>query len=153
VLAERPEPKDPADAELVFLQRSGRRWVRNTPNSRTDNVSGQFFFLLKEQGLHRDGFGFYSLRHAFRTVADAARDSVAIDLMMGHADPSMGGHYRERVDDDRLLAVAQHVWQWLFGVGSSSPRTAEKETEQPKVTTPDAAPAVDDRPRLRLFAG
>jgi hypothetical protein len=34
---------------------------------------------------------------------------------MGHADPSMGGHYRERIDDARLQAVSDHVRQWLFG--------------------------------------
>src|SRR5262249_49744880 len=55
VLAVRPAPLDPADAGLVFLQRSGRRWVRNTPNSRTDNVSVQFWFLLKAQALYREG--------------------------------------------------------------------------------------------------
>src|SRR5262249_3249304 len=63
VLAERPEPKDAADAGLVFLQRSGRRWVRNTEKSRTDNVSVHFTALLKECGLHREGMSFYTLRH------------------------------------------------------------------------------------------
>src|SRR5262249_2408717 len=114
-LAERPDPKDGADAGLVFLQRSGRRWVRNTGKSRTDNVSVQFCELLKKLALYRDGIGFYTLRHVFRTVADAARDPVAIDLIMGHTDPSMGGHYRERVEDGRLRAVAEHVRKWLFG--------------------------------------
>jgi integrase len=115
-LAARPAPKDPAaDADTVFLQPSGRRWVRNTEKSRTDKLSVVFCRLLKECGLYRDGVGFYTLRHVFRTVADAARDPVAIDLIMGHADPSMGGHYRERVEDGRLRAVAEHVRQWLFG--------------------------------------
>jgi integrase len=115
VLAERPAAKDNADADLVFLQRSGRRWVRNTEKSRTDNVSVIFCELLKECDLYRDGLGFYTLRHVFRTVADAARDPVAIDLIMGHTDPSKGGHYRERIDDSRLLAVAEYVRSWLFG--------------------------------------
>jgi integrase len=113
-IASRPTPKDKADADLVFLQRSGRRWVRNTDKSRTDNVSIHFAELLKKCGLYREGLGFYSLRHVFRTIGDAARDVVAIDLIMGHSDPSMGGHYRERVDDDRLRAVAEHVRRWLF---------------------------------------
>jgi integrase len=70
--------------------------------------------------LHRRGFGFYTLRHVFRTIADASRDPAAIDLIMGHADPSMGAHYRERIDDARLTAVADYVRNWLFGdpVGS-----------------------------------
>ncbi len=101
-LAVRPAPKDPADADVAFLQRSGRRWVRNTEKSRTDNVSVLFFELLKLTGTYRDGVSFYTLRHVFRTVADAARDPVAIDLIMGHTDPTMGGHCRERVEDNRL---------------------------------------------------
>jgi integrase len=114
-LAERPTPKDTtADADAVFLQTSGRRWVRNTETSRTDNVSVHFTELLKKHDLHREGVSFYTLRHIFRTVADAARDAVAIDLIMGHTDATMGGHYRERVDDARLLAVVNHVRQWLL---------------------------------------
>jgi hypothetical protein len=34
---------------------------------------------------------------------------------MGHTDNTMAGHYRERVDDARLQAVAEHVRSWLFG--------------------------------------
>jgi hypothetical protein len=33
---------------------------------------------------------------------------------MGHSDSSMGAAYRERIDDARLKAVADHVRQWLF---------------------------------------
>ena len=33
---------------------------------------------------------------------------------MGHSDPSMAGHYRERIDDSRLRAVADHVRKWLW---------------------------------------
>jgi integrase len=114
-LAERPTPKDAtADVDSVFLQASGRRWVRNTETSRTDNVSVHFAELLKKHDLHREGVSFYTLRHVFRTVADAARDAVAIDLIMGHSDPSMGERYRERVDDSRLKAVTDHVHTWLY---------------------------------------
>jgi integrase len=154
-LAERPAAKDQADAELVFLQRSGRRWVRNTEKSRTDNVSVHFCELLRKCGLYRDGLGFYTLRHVFRTVADAARDPVAIDLIMGHSDPTMGGHYRERVEDSRLLAVAEHVRQWLFrqgpeaGARDDNPGPAKsKRTRRAKPVEPK-----DERPTLRLFAG
>jgi integrase len=115
VLAEKPKPKDHADSALVFLQQSGRRWVRNTERARTDNISIQFRELLKSLNLYREGLSFYALRHVFRTIADAARDPVAIDIIMGHADATMGAQYRERVDDARLQAVAAHVRLWLFG--------------------------------------
>jgi integrase len=155
-IATRPTPLDQADDGLVFLQRSGLRWVRETEHSRTDNVSVQFCALLKALGLYRDGIGFYALRHVFRTIADGARDQVAIDLMMGHTDPTMGAHYRERIDNGRLVAVANHVRAWLFG-DDSRPDDTDGEQEQagPAVTEPSQTEAADHggRPALRLFAG
>ena len=68
---------------------------------------------MKKVGIHRPGLGFATLRHVFRTVADASRDQVATNYVMGHSDPSMGAVYRERIDDDRLVAVAEYVRQWL----------------------------------------
>jgi integrase len=166
-IAERPKPKIEASS-LVFVNSRGCPWVRTTEKSRTDIISVQFGGLLKELGLHRDGIGFYTLRHTFRTVADAARDPVAIDLIMGHSDPSMGGHYRERVDDGRLWAVAEHVRQWLFGAapngGPAAPESGVPDVGDP---TPEDAgdngavggpptgigPGAGDRPVLRLYVG
>jgi hypothetical protein len=172
VLTDRPVAKDKADADLVFLLRSGRRWVRNTEKSRTDNISVVFCELLKACGLYRDGLGFYTLRHVFRTVADAARDPVAIDLIMGHTDPSMGGHYRERIDDSRLRAVADHVRTWLFstepdggkgGKGDTpvDPPSGEGDREPDRKGDENcvisdrsvSAEEGDARPTLRLFVG
>ncbi len=107
----RHEPKDQIAAGLFFLTSHG------TPcNSGgfANGVGDPFSKLLKARGLHRAGVGFYTLRHVFRTVADAARDPVAIDLIMGHSDPSMGANYRERIEDSRLVAVTDHVRVWLF---------------------------------------
>jgi integrase len=56
------------------------------------------------------------LRHTFRTVADATRDFPACRAVMGHADNSMDAAYTESIDDSRLVAVVDHVRQWLFGV-------------------------------------
>jgi hypothetical protein len=39
---------------------------------------------------------------------------LAINTIMGHADHTMADQYRERIDDDRLKAVADHVRKWLF---------------------------------------
>lgn len=111
-------PKVAADeyGELVFINSRGTAFIRTTEKSHTDLISVQFGDLLKHLGMHRAGAGFYTLRHVFRTVADAARDPVAIDLIMGHADPSMGAHYREQIDDARLVAVTDHVRAWLLAV-------------------------------------
>ncbi|MFH1923060.1 MAG: hypothetical protein ABIP48_24615, partial [Planctomycetota bacterium] len=74
----------------------------------------QFRGLLKSLGLYRPGVGHYSLRHVFRTVADETLDFPAVNLVMGHVDRTMGATYRERIDDDRLVAVTEHVRGWLF---------------------------------------
>jgi integrase len=167
-IAARPEPRQDDAAGLVFLTVRGRPWLsRGIANP----VSVAARDVMKAVGVHHEGIGFYTLRHVFRTVADAARDPVAIDLIMGHTDPSMGGRYRERIEDRRLRAVAEHVRQWLFdeapredGGTAGEPDHATLETSDPEGIGggSDAAhgsqtfgtmlPA-GSRPALRLFAG
>ncbi len=158
-LAERPTPKDEADAGLVFVTTHGNRWVRTegARHAPVNSVGLEFGKVLRTLGIDaRQGRGFYALRHTFRTVADAARDPVAIDLIMGHSDPSMGGHYRERIEDGRLRAVAEHVRQWLFGEpdGGTEGRPEAAAPEGDGRADADDAPgpdARDVRPMLRLF--
>jgi len=115
-MAVRPEPKDKADADCVFITIRGNRWLQGKTNS----VGLEFGKLLKALGINgRNGLNFYSLRHTFRTIADAAKDQPAANLIMGHADPSMAAVYRERIDDDRLQAVVAHVHGWLFVKGGA----------------------------------
>jgi integrase len=113
-IAARPKPADYESCGLVFLTAIGTPWIRPSASYRSDHLTKRFIELLQKLGLHRKRFGFYTLRHVFRTVADAARDTPAADLIMGHADPSMAGHYRERIDDARLRAVTDHVRTWLL---------------------------------------
>ncbi len=110
-LAERRVPRRDEAGGLVFLSPRGGSCVSG---GLANAVGKPFTDLLKKHGLHHPGVGFYTLRHVFRTVAYAARDPVAIDLIMGHSDPSMGGKYRERVEDGRLKAITDHVHNWLF---------------------------------------
>jgi integrase len=115
VIDTRPAPKQFSDCGLVFLTYRGTAWVRMGDDSRSDYLSVHFNRLLKKLGLHRQGFGFYTLRHVFRTVADGARDNPAVRSIMGHADASIDAAYRERIEDERLKAVTDHVRAWLFG--------------------------------------
>jgi integrase len=64
--------------------------------------------------IYRPGVGFYALRHTFETIGGESRDQVAVNHIMGHADSSMAGVYRERISDERLRNVVDHVHQWLF---------------------------------------
>ena len=115
----RPEPKDAADARLLFTTKYGMRWVRvnereGKPAVPIDSVRWEFDKLLTQVKLKRRGLGFYTLRHVFRTVADGVKDQPAIDRIMGHADDSMANLYRERIDDARLKSVTQAVHAWLW---------------------------------------
>ena len=68
---------------------------------------------MKSVGISVPG-GPYVLRHTFRTVVDDMPDRSAIDLIMGHNDPIMAGHYHERSEDSRLSVVAERMRRWLF---------------------------------------
>lgn len=115
---DRPAPADESHAGLVFVTKSGNIWVRHSQKGTNfDAVNLEFGKLLAEVKIDRPGLAFYALRHTFQTIADGARDPVAVQSLMGHsaAGDDMGAVYREEVSDDRLLAVTNHVHQWLYG--------------------------------------
>jgi integrase len=114
-LKQRPKPRDEADAGLVFITKYRQRFVKvNEKGHPADALGQEFAKLLDTLKLRRPGLGFYALRHVFQTIADGARDPVATSHIMGHADSTMAGQYRERIDDARLKAVTDHVRRWLF---------------------------------------
>jgi integrase len=109
-LAKRPEPKDPADAGLVFVTKYGESWTKDVADSPITKETRKLLDGLRIGG-HRN---YYTLRHTFRTVADGAKDQPAADLIMGHEVPHMSSVYRDTTPDERLEAVARHVREWLF---------------------------------------
>ena len=70
--------------------------------------------LLAKTSLNRAGLSFYAIRHTFATVAGESLDQVAVNAIMGHVDSTMAAAYRERIGDDRLIRVVDHVRGWLF---------------------------------------
>jgi integrase len=113
-LAVRPKPVGVEDCGLIFLTYRGTRWVRMGDKSRSDYVSQAFNKLLKRLKLTKPRCGFYTLRHVFRTIADGAKDIPAVRTIMGHVDSGIDATYRERMEDSRLRAVADHVRKWLW---------------------------------------
>lgn len=112
-LAARKGPADPADAGLVFITSKGCGWHKGTHDN---PLSREISTLLRRAGIvARRGLNFYGLRHTFRTAADEAKDQPAADAIMGHEVASISAVYRERISDERLRAVADHVRGWLFG--------------------------------------
>ena len=109
----RPQAKKSENADLVFLTSAGNTWKR----TQIDNpVSKETAKLLKRLDLHQPGLNFYSVRRTFRTIASESRDEPAADSIMGHIAESddMAARYRQRISDDRLVAVTNYVREWLF---------------------------------------
>jgi integrase len=121
-LAERKAPRDPALAALVFLTYQGRPWHQEDMSS---PLVFKFKLLMKKAGIaERKGIGFYTIRHTHRTVSDETRDAPACDHIMGHLDmAAMSNHYRERISDERLQSVAEHVRRWLYGTSGVNTST------------------------------
>jgi integrase len=103
----------PSAGGLVFVMKDGARWAREDTNNPVSRTMGR---LLERLGINGRR-NFYCLRHTFETIGGESRDQVAVDHVMGHAPRAgdMASVYRERISDERLIAVADHVRQWLFG--------------------------------------
>lgn len=110
-LHNRPTPRDPDLGSRIFITKYGRPWTHEA--DRVNPVSQEFAKLQDACGVRVKGRGFYCLRHSYRTAADECGDQPAINLTMGHVDPSMGGIYRHTISDSRLEQVATTVREWL----------------------------------------
>ena len=136
-LNRRPKHKSSEDAGLLFITKHGHRWgkVEAIQDSDTgklvtkqdDAIAKEFAKVLKELKIARHNRGFYALRHTFETIGGESRDQVAVNYIMGHAPPDsdMASVYRERISDERLKAVTDHVHQWLFGAESKTAKSEE----------------------------
>lgn len=118
----RPKPIHDRYKNYLFLTRNGRPWVRDASGTINDEISKQYSKLLGQvtdpttgQSIKRPGLSFYALRHTTLTIGERVRDPVAMRVIMGHVDDSMAGVYREMIEDDRIVAVCDHVRNWLFG--------------------------------------
>jgi len=106
----RQESKENEGIELVFVTKHGNSWHKKIDDN---PISKEMRKLLDSLGIN-DHRNFYALRHTFETIGGEAKDQVAVDHIMGHARDDMASLYRERISDDRLKAVADHVRAWLF---------------------------------------
>jgi len=106
VLDERPK-----DQPLVFI---GKRGVDYIGKNKGYRVHAEFAAALREAKI--TGRTFYDLRRTFQTIGEGANDLAAVQAIMGHAPSGsdMSAVYRQKVSDERLLAVANHVRGWLY---------------------------------------
>lgn len=99
------------DLPNLFLTKYGLVWFKNNGD---DPISKEFRKLCIECKCHKQGRGFYSLRHQFRSIARGCRDREAIDYIMGHSDGTVAEGYMEwGIEDARLKAVVDHVYKWI----------------------------------------
>jgi integrase len=117
-LTKRPAPKDEAASNLVFITKYGESWAKDVADSPITKETRKLLDALSING-HRN---FYALRHTFETIGGETDRQTAVDFMMGHAPHAndMSAIYRERIGDDRLRAVTDHVRAWLFGSTASA---------------------------------
>ena len=93
----------------------------NAKGRHIDSLGVQFGKMTTALKLSRSRRGIYALRHSFETIAGELGDQVAVDAVMGHKDRSMASHYRERIGDDRLVRVVEHVRKWVFAEPETEP--------------------------------
>ncbi|HEY2883115.1 MAG TPA: tyrosine-type recombinase/integrase, partial [Pirellulales bacterium] len=111
----RPTPRLSEYADLVFLTPRGGQWANG--RQAKSALSHDIRRLVRSAGSDAgNGRGFYALRRTFETIGSEALDQAAVDLIMGHCPRAddMPARYRQRVGDDRLIAVTEHVRLWLF---------------------------------------
>jgi integrase len=108
-LTVRPTPHDEADAGLVFITYKRGSWKDDTGRA----LPHEFRKLADSAGI--DGSrGFYCLRHTFQTIGDECGDFLAVRKIMGHATNDIADVYRERVSDERLKKVTDHIRAWAL---------------------------------------
>jgi integrase len=123
---------DPAVVPLVFVTRQGRPYVVDTDSGgddarplHKDRVASEYTRVAKAAGVQQHGRGFYSLRRTHRTLADEVGDQRAAALVMGHEVGDMGGVYVQRISDERLRKVTDHVRSSVAGaLGAAGPARA-----------------------------
>jgi integrase len=109
-LEQRPTQAEETHVDLVFITAKGGSWMKET----SDNpISKEMRKLMKTVKLNGSR-NFYTLRHTHRTISDEVCDARASGYIMGHVDPSMASHYVEKIADDRLRRITDHIRAWLF---------------------------------------
>ncbi len=114
-LTVRPEPMNPDHASLVFITYKRGSWSDDGDNRALSHEMRKLFDRLGING-HR---GYYALRHTTQTIGDESGDFIAVRKIMGHTfSGDVSAIYRERINDDRLRKMTDHVRAWLFGAAN-----------------------------------
>ncbi len=107
----RERTEQPQYRDMLFLNTHGRAW---NASRRVCPVTSAFTRVLKRIGIYQKQHSLGVFRSMFQTIADELEMPIATRMSMGHTDSSMAGVYRQRVSDERLREVSEHVRRWYF---------------------------------------
>ncbi len=154
----RPKAKNREDDGMLFITRTGHRWVKlNAGGMPNDSIGQEFNKLLTKLQLKRSKVGFYAIRHGFETIAGETGDQVAVDAVMGHVQQGMSAAYRERIGDDRVKRVVDHVRKWLFDGVDDGDSSENEHADTISIHSDEAdhgqGRSESSTPSLHLFVG
>lgn len=102
---------------LVFLTKFGEPY-------KPRNLSRELGNAMSRAGMGRDEVDFYDLRRTCASIGVQVRDDDAVRAILGHKRPAsdtLGTYNRMSVSDERLLAVTNHIHNWLFKESEAHP--------------------------------
>jgi integrase len=117
---QRRQPKNAADAALLFIGARGTSYVNRTGGH---HLAHEFTRLCEKAKV--TGHVFYDLRRTFETVADnLSRDRDGVAAIMGHVPKGddMAAKYRQSWFEERLRGIVQHVHGWLYAEEAKAPQ-------------------------------
>lgn len=111
----RNKPFGKGNENILFATKMRQPWMRGT-----HDATGKAFQRAREAANLSRG-SFYDLRRTFQTIGEETLDFPAVSHVMGHAAATadMAAKYRQRITDDRIKAVCEHVRTWLYGSSES----------------------------------
>ncbi len=136
----RKEPADPKYDNRVFITKYGQPF-------RACALGFEFEKLAVKCGMTREEADFYDLRRTCVSVGSPCKDDDALRTITGHKRASadmLGLYNRMDVEDDRLIAVSDHIHDWLF-----PPAKVETE-DKAKATPATSAPESGDGQQAAL---
>jgi len=134
----------PANAKQVFLSKYGNTFKATA-------VNHEYKKLAEAAGIPLSSFG--DLRRTCDSVGLQMTDTDALKLIMGHEkdDSDMSEHYNcFEIADGRLLAITNHIHQWLFNPAPPVPVSRPVSASGLRSRAP--AQPLDDLPVARLVA-